>query len=321
MSSKLTVAGLILLVLFGITPRETAFAADWTVSPYRAIMAQSDAPTEGATDSISAPETGKKNIGRGVMFSLIIPGAGQLYSGSWLRAVPWFVIEVAGWAAYASFHGKGQDKTDEYEAYAGPRETPNNFSYRSYMYAEWTVAKNTGNSSGTKFTGSFDAWQGLSWEERLGFLQAPFTHDILDDDRQQYFEMIGKYFHQFGWGWRDTYNGGNGGDANDNSWLNPASGLRPDDPATISFDGESPMFFHYADMRGDANDFYDKANIAMEVVLVNHVVSALDAAFAVRSYNKKLAAQPVLGDMRLRYNAQRVNGDNVRYLTLSVPLP
>jgi hypothetical protein len=323
MSSKLLTVGLTLAVICGIVLPPNAAAAEWAVSPFRAQIAGAQAPSGATSDSVawsgSSPSQ-KKNIGRGVMFSLVIPGTGQLYSGSWIRAVPWFVIEVAAWATYAHYHGQGRNKTDEFEAYAGSRESPNHFSYRVYMYAEYMVARDRGSSSGVKYEGTFDNWLDQTWEVRSGFLPPPFTHDVLDDDRQQYFEMIGKYFVQFGWGWQDTYNGGNGGDVNDNSWLNPAPGLRPDDPATVAFDGESPMFFHYADMRGEANDLLDKGNVAMEVVLANHILSALDAAFAVRHYNKKVTQTPSLGDLKFRYDVRSVGGEAARFLTVSMPL-
>jgi hypothetical protein len=323
MSSKLLTVGLMLTALCGtLLPRDSR-AAEWTISPFRAQIAAAQSAAETTPDSAAPPDLSppqKKNIGRGVMFSLIIPGAGQLYSGSWLRAVPWFALEVAAWATYAHFHGQGRDKTDEFEAYAGPRENPNHFSYRAYIYAEYLVAHNRGNTSGVKYLGTFDNWLDQTWEVRRDYLPPPFTHDVLDDDRQQYFEMIGKYFSQFGWGWQDTYNVGQGGDVNDNSWLNPATGLRADDPSTVAFDGESPMFFHYADMRGEANDLLNKGNLAMEVVLANHVLSALDAAFAVRHYNKHLAATSPLGDLKLRYDARRIGGETARFLTVSMPL-
>jgi hypothetical protein len=326
MSSKLLTVGLMLAVLCGTLLPQNSRAAEWTISPFRAQIAAAQPAAETTPDTVApaalaAPE--KKNIGRGVMFSLIIPGAGQLYSGSWLRAVPWFALEVAAWATYAHFHGQGRDKTDEFEAYAGPRDYPNHFNYRAYIYAEYRVAFDRGNTSGVKYTGTFDNWLDQSWEVRRDYLPPPFTHDVLDDDRQQFFEMIGKYFSQFGWGWQDTRsNGGPWPDLpSSNDWTDPYADLRADDPATVAFDGESPMFFHYADMRGEANDLLDKGNLAMEVVLANHVLSALDAAFAVRRYNKHLAeTSSPLGDLKLRYDARRIGGETARFLTVSMPL-
>lgn len=335
MSSKFLTAGIAAVVICGFLMPRAVQAGDWTVSPFRAPIAYAQTAGESAPDSTAPVGSPKKNIGRGVMFSLIIPGAGQLYSGSWVRAIPWFAIEIAAWAVYATYHGQGRDKTDEFEAYAGERSDPRssdangNFNTRAYLYNEWLAARDHGGKDG-EFTGTFDDWIYLldNWDtpdnnNRSDHLPTGFTHNIWDDDRQQYFEMIGKYFTQFGWGWQDTYNYGQGGIIVEGSsfWLHPYDDLRPDDPATVAFDGESAMFFHYADMRGEANTLLDKGNIAMEVILVNHLLSAIDAAFAVRRYNKHLAEQPsTLGDLKLRYEVRDLGGDPARCLTLSVPL-
>lgn len=318
-SMRATIA-IALLVVCGAVFPNFAYAADWTVSPHAAQIASGSSEQQAASDATDTGGLQKKNVGKGVMFSLIIPGTGQLYAGQWWRALPWFAIEVASWAMFASYHGKGQDKTDEYEAFAGPRDTPNRFNYRSYMFAEFEVATDRPRDTNNPYQGNFEDWLLLPWADRSVYLPAPFTHDVLDDDEQQFFEMIGKYFSQFGWGWRDTHSGD--ADASDWTTAHPdyANGFIPDDPATIYFDGSSPLFYHYRDMRGEANDFLDKGNTAMEIVLVNHVLSALDAAIAVRGYNKRNAPRPEVGDLKLRYDAKRVHGEMTRYLTLSVAL-
>ncbi len=330
MTCKQAIALLLMILLCVMLKPLSGHAADWTVSPYRAQLANAPADDgQGAgEDSVgTAVNSLKKNIGKGVLFSLIIPGSGQLYSGSWLRAVPWFAIEVASWAFFANYHGKGQSKTEEFESYAGPRDAPNHFYSRAYMYAEWQVATNPvlapgGNVTTLSFTDWLDQSGPDGWNLRSASLPAPFTHDILTTDRQQYYEMIGKYLSQFGWGWEDTWTG----DASTNSFnwtVTDDPSIAPDNVSTVEFDGGSPMFFHYRDLRGRFNDLLDKGNAAMEVVLVNHVLSALDAAFAVRAYNKRVTAtpEPNLGDLHLKYDIRADASQNpVRMLTLSVSL-
>ncbi|MDD5087519.1 MAG: hypothetical protein PHI18_01805, partial [bacterium] len=143
------------------------------------------------------------------------------------------------------------------------------------------------------------------------------------DDEQQYFEMIGKYILQFGFGWRDTYNNGDGWSdgLSRTAWESPADGLSPDNPNNREFDGESLLFYVYRDMRAEANDLLDNANVAMEVVLVNHVLSALHAAFLVRGYNRHLAQESnPLGDLKFHYDAKSLDGSMTRCLTLSYPI-
>jgi len=293
------------------------------LSPHRAQFA---APSfeQTASDETAAPMTvGKKNIGRAVMFSLIVPGTGQLYSGSWLRAVPWFAIEVVGWAMFAKYHGDGNDKTSEFEAYAGPwkNSDPNagHFNYDVYMFREYQVA-NSDVFSRVKFEGDLTEWNALSWDERTEYLPAPYTHDINTRDVQQYYEMIGKYFEQFGYGWNDAYDPAADWTigSQDHIW---GPGFGNDDPATVGYDGTSSMFFAYRDMRGEANSLLEKGNTMMEIVLVNHVLSALDAAFAVRSHNRKLESAQ-MGSLDLKYDIKsNAYGDLTRTLTLSMPLP
>jgi hypothetical protein len=309
----------LLLLMSAVWPRVTA-AAEWNYSPYRAQFA-ADQPSNGQTgeESPTTPPvvSAKKSIGKGVMFSLVIPGAGQLYSGQWWRSIPWFAIEVGGWAMFAKYHGDGQDKTREFEAYAGPRDAPNHFNVNAYLLREYQIASSQ-QYNAAPYTGTLSDWRLLDWSVRQDFLAnaTGYGHDVMTDDQQQYYEMIGKYIVQFGYGWQDTYS--SDADINDpnagNIWV-----LSGDDPTTAIFDGTSAMFFHYRDMRGKANDLLNKGNVAMEVVLVNHILSALDAAFAVRAYNKHLE-KVGLGDLKFRYDIKNLGGDQARFLTASLAL-
>jgi len=322
MARTWTTAGLaVILLMLVFTPRYGE-AATWSFSTHRVQMAEDPKPDQPTNETpVPAAAEGKKSVGRGVMFSLIIPGAGQLYANSWIRAVPWFVVEVAGWAMFAKYHGDGKNKTDEFEGFAGPRRVSQaplgHFDVNAYVLREWQIA--TRDSSTTPYTDDLSVWKSLDWSMRQTYLgNAPgFTHDVMTGDMQQYFEMIGKYINQFGFGWMDTYDpadfDGITGTQN-HIWA-----LSGDVENTASFDGASPWFYHYRDMRGDANKLLDKGNVAMEVVLVNHVLSAIDAAFAVRRYNKHLE-QGSLGHLKLHYDAKTIDGELARVMTLSLPL-
>ena len=306
-----------------------ATAESWSFSPYRAQLSVQDDAEETADEAITpAEQPDKKNVGRGVMFSLVIPGAGQLYSGSWLRAVPWFAVEIAAWVMFSSYNSDGNDKTDEFEAYAGPHKntdpTAGHFNYDAYMLREYQIATNAGlNDLQTVYTFGFDAWKNDNWEERSDYLPPPFGHNINTLDIQQYYEMIGKYDTQFGFGWIDAYDGQAGGQYGSGYVFTGEEeaiwNLSGDDFATLGYDGSSAFFYHYRDMRGDANDALENANVMMEIVLANHVLSALDAAFAVRGYNKKLEETP-LGDLRFHFDAKSYDGQTARMLTMSFPL-
>ncbi|MFZ5432942.1 MAG: hypothetical protein ACOZB3_04125 [Calditrichota bacterium] len=140
------------------------------------------------------------------------------------------------------------------QQYAGTREAANNFNYRAYLWWEYWIAQDSiRNGQRAEFNGTFDEWLQLPWssnsDSRSSHLPEPFTHDVLIDSEYEYFKMIGLYLNQFGWGWRDTYNGGAGGIPNDTSaWNHTLSGILPDNPATLEFDGESDMREEYRSM-------------------------------------------------------------------------
>ena len=47
-------------------------------------------------------------------------------------------------------------------------------------------------------------------------------------------------------------------------------------------------FLYYSKERGKANDFYNVASTAVIVIVSNHILSALDAAWSAASFNKDL---------------------------------
>jgi hypothetical protein len=261
-----------LLLAFG--GPKAVHAAEWGFSPTRPELMQRlgvDAGSDlNAQSDSQSVVPGKKNIGRALLFSLLLPGTGQLYAGPWWRALPWVAIEAAGWGVFAIYEKKGNDKTNEFQDFA-------NAHFDTARY-----------------------WAQVRWilENNNNQLPDNFTHELPSSRNQQYYEMIGKYIEQFGFGWDDTTG---------------------DDPATLYFDGTTANFLYYADMRGEANDLLHTANVGMEVVLVNHILSPLEAAFLVRSHNRRVDKEAGLGHY-LRYERRMINGADTRLLTLRIPL-
>jgi len=65
---------------------------------------------------------------------------------------------------------------------------------------------------------------------------------------------------------------------------------RLEDATLLYGDPLTPNFLWYAGQRGLANRYYEKATTFVTIALVNHIVSAFDAAFSAASWNKKLQA-------------------------------
>lgn len=93
--------------------------------------------------------------------------------------------------------------------------------------------------------------------------EAKMTHRLPNTKTQQYYEMIGKY-DQFRAGWDDY-------------WENPD---------LYDTSGVSPHREYYNTLRGKANDLYDKGKTFVIVAMVNHLLSAFDAALAANRHNR-----------------------------------
>ena len=95
--------------------------------------------------------------------------------------------------------------------------------------------------------------------------------------------MIGKYIRQFGIGWEPHLDD-----------------FPFDDPSTPHYDGRRILSEIYMDMRYDSNKLLDKSSLAIQIAMLNHVASALDASFTVRAMRRQARAE--LGFRPLRHN-------------------
>jgi len=206
--------------------------------------------------------------------SALVPGSGQIYTGSYWEAALFVAADVAAWLIAYKYDKDGDKKTEEFEAFA-------NLNWSVVKYAEYTE-KNlvptgkvyTWRKAGTESMDPFDhPWTQVNWDvinQMERDIAGYYSHTLPAYGEQQYFELIGKY-PQFGQGWRDA------------------------DP-TIGSDYEtikahlSPMFRSYSVERGKANDFYDSASSWVTVAIVNHLLSAADAAWSAVRYNKAQAS-------------------------------
>ena len=66
----------------------------------------------------------------GGVLSAIVPGAGEFYAKSYLKAAIFLAVEAGMWIGYTTFQNKGNTQTDSYQAYANQ-----NWSVRKY--ATW----------------------------------------------------------------------------------------------------------------------------------------------------------------------------------------
>ncbi len=191
-----------------------------------------------------------KSPKRAFVYSLMIPGWGQKYAGSHVLKSLFFIgVEAGLWMGYFGQQNNGDKKTTEYENWAD---------------LHWIEGdKETATATDSSYVGWLLDNFGEADDENIE--SDSITHHLPDRRDQQYYEMIGKY-DQFRAGWDDY-------------WNNP---FKYD---SLNF-YTSPNRESYLNMRKDANDFYDTANRFLIFTVLNHLVSAFDAALAARRNNR-----------------------------------
>ena len=207
--------------------------------------------------------------------SLAVPGAGEIYTKSYWRAGGFLLAETGLWVFYAVYTSKGNNQTTLFQNYADSH-------WSVVRYAQWIQVNLstlnpdiTGGFTGYLIPGTenLPPWQQVDWnklndiENRIAQrLDNAFTHLLPHRPEQQYYELIGKY-PQFASGWDD------------------AIGITPQD---LVVSNVSQRFLDYSHMRGKANDFYNIATTGAALLVVNHVLSALDAAWSAAQFNNRL---------------------------------
>lgn len=218
----------------------------------------------------------RKDIKKAFVYSLFLPGAGQLYVGSKTKAAVFFGVEVLAWTGKFLYDAKGDDKTDEFNRFADAYWSKEN--YDDFLEMNY----------------------GVSDDDSAYWYREPdsglaFGHHLPDTKTQQYYEMIGKY-DQFVFGWADV------------------SPLTAED--TIIYKHTvSQMRLTYEDMRYDANNMYDRATAALIVVMINHVISAGEAALAAKRHNDGI--DEVSGPVSFRAKLAKIDRHHLPMVTMT----
>jgi hypothetical protein len=207
--------------------------------------------------------------------SAVLPGAGEFYAESYWKAAIFFAADVVAWTVAYFKDKKGDDQTTFYEGYANAHWSPGRYA----KYAWETYAQNSPNYNGLLREnwqnlppGQQVNWSILNRMERDISLTGEgryYSHTLPAYGEQQYYELIGKY-NQFNQGWDDA------------------------DQTPGSFHDGSPVtarFLYYQGQRNLAEEFYTTARTFVTIALVNHVLSAIDAAWSASSYNKGFHAR------------------------------
>lgn len=189
---------------------------------------------------------------RALFFSALIPGAGELYAKSYIKAGAFLLAEVAAWMVYGSYTNKGENEEKKYQQYADVHWDPE-------VWKQWLQ----------NYSGSVDDAHASTMEKYLSGDKSATT-------KQQYYEMIGKYpAFYVGWDFTDYYGNQSLFDV-----------ITMDSIEAIQ--QNSPDIGGYMDMRDKSNKLFRLARTATNYVIVNHILSAIDAAWTAKRHNNKL---------------------------------
>ncbi len=217
--------------------------------------------TDNLHKSVSAE--GEKSLMLGGVLSALIPGAGEFYAKSYLKAGIFLAVEAGLWLGYMTFQNKGDNQTENFRAYADQ-----NWDIR--QYARWLHDKVTGGGNINPNEPDLNTLR-----NQINVVEAAnFSHQLPTFGSQQYYELIGKY-QNFVTGWKDA------------DYNNISAAVNYSDPNSY-VNVKTGMFNSYAVDRQQANDYYNTSTKFITGVIINHVLSAGDAVWSVHMFNSNL---------------------------------
>lgn len=247
---------------------------------------------------LPSPHPGmQRSIKKAVLFSLLVPGAGQFYTKSYLKSGFFLATEISAWLVNISYNKKGDDKDTEFKVFADGHWSERQYwSYVAYRASfeldnpPFTLnqleEKNDGGRLYYLIPDNEYTPETVKELRNIEHTMNDFSHQLPETKTQQYYEMIGKYPAQFGYAWDDA------------SFDKNYSGY------TGIY---TPRNNFYMDMRNEANHFYNIAGYGSMVALVNHVIAAVDAGFTARRFNRKNAVEVRMSYKNKLYKTEYLN--------------
>ena len=291
-------------------------------------------PTADSLETLFS--SSRKNVPLAFGMSAIVPGAGQAYNRSWIKAAVAIAGEATVLLLYRSWRQKGIDGRDAYQMEAHAHWSPVRYAswlndyvqYLNHLPGGQPVTAAPIEISSLFSSINFANPNTWSQSERLairsliqeirrvegvvynGNTGAAFSHVLPFFGEQQYYELIGKYF-QYAPGWDDYAALMRDGRT---TWINESGEFIPSIEPETSESGDtkahvSPRFYRYADSHADANTYLRRASRITTLLIANHVLAAVDAAIFARLHNRRIQMSlGLLDDMQGRtYIAPRLS--------------
>ncbi|HOH46354.1 MAG TPA: hypothetical protein PLX59_00820 [Candidatus Cloacimonadota bacterium] len=244
----------------------------------------------------------RKDAHKAMLFSMILPGAGQFYADkSMIRTYIYPVVELALIGGILYFNHEGDKKVDDYEYYANGETITQQIGDYSYTGPRYRREYQNNVQAILIAHSSVDVYDGTFFR-------------LDNNDTQHFYEDIGKYNkYIFGWAdWYHTFAADEGaivldlpeysdafvlsGEGIDARWLGNhtianinAGNMNAMVPASSL--ANSKMRKEYISMRQDAETEYSSARLVSLGLVANHLVSAIDAALVTSNRNRMSLSQ------------------------------
>lgn len=303
-----------LLVVVALLVTVDAQAQDMSPAAIRAELAYASLGLDDRVDIIP-PTDATRSVPLAFALSLAVPGTGQAYNRQWVKAAVGIGAEIGLAAAYLYWDGRGDRAREDYFDYAHQHWSPARYAYWLNDYKRFLNEYDPSRPIGRP---DVSVPSGIDWKNpghwsdadrrmvdqlfaeirRLEDVMyhhstgASFAHRLPWFADQQYYELIGKYFH-FATGW-DDYDAATSPDGRPTWYINgqPLPNIDPEqmdaDGNKINIDGR---FREYANQHARANDYFRNARHVTTFWILNHVVAAIDAAVFAKLHNDRLSAR------------------------------
>ena len=215
------------------------------------------------------------------------------------RGIAFLGVEAVAWWMYMSYTKKGNDLDKQFKQFADAHwryGAPSD----EYSYVEWLAARMRENGiSDEDLPRNFGdlaknpAYMDSITQQLIDRNVSGVSHALPSTKTQQYYEMIGKY-PQFVYGWEDIV-----GYTTDSQGVKHYSNIALVDSTGKpkgNYDEnirnvQSPMRNSYVDMRYKSNQNLKRGQNGIDLMLINRIVSAIDAGRLAYHHNKGLESE------------------------------